>query len=178
MLLEESGVDSHANRGRNVAVLIPEILLAQRLGVCARQHQTRFIEDSSQVREGQSRVWPGWQVHVGLRKIIKVYRVGAALRESTLQCANCGRTLCGFVADIRKHAFFDQPRQPREDRLKAADYVLENRDAIAQRAIDVGLDRVLVVQIDDPDVSETLAKSIDAYLCAVQPAWGSTACRS
>ena len=53
-------------------------------------------------------------------------------------------------------------RKPGEDRLKTADDVLKDRNAIAQCSIDVGLDRVLVVQIDDPDVRETLAKSIDA----------------
>ena len=33
---------------------------------------------------------------------------------------------------------------------------------LRKRAIDVGLNRVLVVQIDDPDIGETLADSIDA----------------
>ena len=52
--------------------------------------------------------------------------------------------------------------EPRQDRLETAHQTLEEVDPLAEGEVDVGLDRVLVGQVDHADLGVLLADPVDA----------------
>jgi hypothetical protein len=67
------------------------------------------------------------------------------------------------------HPVGDQRRQARQGRLEPAHHLPEQADALAQGTVDVGLDRVRVVQVDDPDHRMPLPEPVDAPDALLDP---------
>ena len=87
-------------------------------------------------------------------------------------------TFPGIQIVSRDHSLRNRPGHVRQNRLQAADHGLEQADAGPQRLVHVGFDRVLVMQVDDPNGLVLLAEPIDPPDALLHPAWGSTACRN
>jgi hypothetical protein len=105
--------------------------------------------------------WHGARRHIkiGLSRrveietgLIGVVGLSIELRDETVAIRN--------VVSTQSH-IRDCARKPSEDRLKAPDELLEQMNPGSERHIDVGLDRVLVVEIDHPDGRMDLAQPVD-----------------
>ena len=95
--------------------------------------------------------------------------VTASMSKPRLQAS---RACCSIVSTTlarpassspaaRQHGIGYGARQSRQNRLQAADHGLEQADAVSERPVNVGFDRALVVQIDDPNAPMLLAETID-----------------
>ena len=63
----------------------------------------------------------------------------------------------------------DGARKLRQDRLEAPDHRLEQADAAAERAVHIGLDRALAVQVDDAPYGLTFPAAARTLPVAMVP---------
>ena len=71
---------------------------------------------------------------------------------------------CVRAANCRsrdERQFAERSRKAGENRLKFADKRAKQADAVAQRLINIGFDRIFIQQIDDTDSFKLLSKAID-----------------
>ena len=71
-------------------------------------------------------------------------------------------TALAWARGLGQHGPGDDLGQLGQDRLQAADHGLEQADAASEGAVYVGLDRAVVVQVDDADCGVGLTDTVDA----------------